>query len=89
MVIDDSRRRVSERRIFQRQNIPWILLSTNAIDLCINPILKSIALPYSADMTLDEKIRLGMVALTGASIVFASLGLRVGPLEIMGGFGTS
>ena len=44
---------------------------------------------HSADMTLDEKIRLGMVALTGASLVFASLGLRVGPLEVIGGFGIS
>ncbi len=43
---------------------------------------------YSADMTLDEKIRLGMVALTGASLVFASLGLHASPLEIIGGFGT-
>lgn len=40
-------------------------------------------------MTLDEKIRLGMVAITGASLVFASLGLRIGPLEIIGGFGVS
>lgn len=38
-------------------------------------------------MTLDEKIRLGMVALTGASVVFASLGLHVGPLDIAGGMG--
>jgi hypothetical protein len=45
--------------------------------------------PMVWTMTLDEKIRLGMVALTGASIVFASLGLKVGPLEIIGGFGTS
>ena len=36
-------------------------------------------------MTLDEKIRLGMVALTGASLVFASLGLHLGPLDIIGG----
>ena len=36
-------------------------------------------------MTLDEKIRLGMVALSGASIVFASLGLHVGPLDIIAG----
>ncbi len=41
----------------------------------------------SAGMTLDEKIRLGMVALTGASIVFASLGLKISPLEAIGGFG--
>jgi len=38
-------------------------------------------------MTLDEKIRLGMVALSGASLVFASLGLNAGPLEIIGGWG--
>jgi hypothetical protein len=42
-----------------------------------------------ADMTLDEKIRYGMLALSGASLVFASLGLKVGPLEIIGGWGVS
>ena len=42
-----------------------------------------------ADMTLDEKVRLGMVALTGASIVFATLGLKIGPLEVIGGYGVS
>jgi hypothetical protein len=40
-------------------------------------------------MTLDEKIRYGVMALSGASLVFASLGLRIGPLEIIGGFGVS
>lgn len=40
-------------------------------------------------MTPDEKIRLGMLALAGASIVFASLGLKLGPLDLMGGWGTS
>jgi hypothetical protein len=49
---------------------------------------KSASVP-SADMTLDEKIRYGMMALTGASLVFASLGLKVGPLEIIGGAGIS
>ena len=39
-------------------------------------------------MTLDEKIRYGMLALAGASVVFASLGLSVGPLEIIRGFGS-
>jgi hypothetical protein len=39
-------------------------------------------------MTLDEKIRYGMLALSGASLVFATLGLKIGPLEAMGGFGT-
>jgi hypothetical protein len=44
---------------------------------------------YPCAMTLDEKIRIGMMAISGASLVFATLGLRVGPLEIIGGFGTS
>ena len=39
-------------------------------------------------MTLDEKVRYGMLALGGASIVFATLGLKIGPLEIVGGFGS-
>ena len=50
-------------------------------------ILKNDGNPTGADMTLDEKIRYGMVALTGASIVFATLGLKVGPLEVIGGWG--
>jgi hypothetical protein len=36
-------------------------------------------------MTIDEKIRYGMVAMTGASIVLASFGLHVNPLMITGG----
>jgi hypothetical protein len=40
-------------------------------------------------MTLDEKIRYGVLAISGASLVFATLGLRVGPLEIIGGWGGS
>ena len=36
-------------------------------------------------MTQEEKIRLGMLALTGASLVFASLGLHAGPLEAIAG----
>lgn len=43
--------------------------------------------PYA--MTLDEKIRIGMMAISGASLVFATLGLKLGPLEIIGGFGSS
>lgn len=38
-------------------------------------------------MNLDEKIRLGMVALAGASIVFASFGVHISPLDIAGGMG--
>jgi len=41
------------------------------------------------DMTIDEKIRLGMVALAGASVVFVTLGLHLGPLDIVGGSGPS
>lgn len=44
---------------------------------------------YAADMTLDEKIRYGMMALTGVSLVFASLGIKVGPLEPIRGWGSS
>jgi len=40
-------------------------------------------------MTLDEKIRYGVLAISGASLVFATLGLRVGPMEIIGGWGSS
>ncbi len=40
---------------------------------------------YGGAMTLDEKIRYGMAALSGASLVFASLGVHLGPLEIIGG----
>jgi len=40
-------------------------------------------------MTLDEKIRYGMLALTGASIVFAALGIHhLTPLGVMGGSGS-
>jgi len=42
----------------------------------------------TAGMTLDEKIRYGMLAIGGASIVFATLGLNLGPLEIIGGWGS-
>ena len=56
-------------------------------NLCEGSVLKS-ATETLATMTLDEKIRFGMIALSGASLVFASLGLKVGPLEIIGGFGT-
>ena len=42
-----------------------------------------------ANMTLDEKIRYGMVALGGASIVLATLGVHFNPLDICGGMGTT
>ena len=42
-----------------------------------------------ANMTLDEKVRYGMVALAGASVVLASLGVHISPLDIIGGAGTT
>jgi hypothetical protein len=38
-------------------------------------------------ITLDEKIKYGMVALTGASLVLTGLGLHVNPLAIAGAYG--
>jgi hypothetical protein len=38
-------------------------------------------------MTLDEKVRLGMMAVTGASLVFATLGVHISPLMNGGGYG--
>jgi len=39
-------------------------------------------------MTLDEKVKLGIVALSGAGLVFATLGVHITPLDIMGGSGS-
>jgi hypothetical protein len=54
-------------------------------------LLNLICQPFHTlvNMTLDEKVRLGMVALSGASIVFATLGVHINPLEIIGGAGTT
>jgi hypothetical protein len=41
-----------------------------------------------SDMTLDEKVRYGMLALTGAGIVFAALGLHLGPIDVTGSTGS-
>jgi hypothetical protein len=38
-------------------------------------------------MTLDDKIRIGMVALTGGSIALAALGVHVNPLSAVSGAG--
>jgi small-conductance mechanosensitive channel len=39
-------------------------------------------------MTLDEKVRYGMMAIGGASVVFATLGLHLSPLDVVaGGYG--
>ena len=54
-------------------------------------MLNLICLPFYAltNMTLDEKVRYGMVALGGASFVLATLGVHLNPLDIIGGAGTT
>ncbi len=42
---------------------------------------------HLAHMTADEKMRYGMMALGGASIVLTALGLHISPLQIVGGAG--
>ena len=39
-------------------------------------------------MTVDEKIRYGMMALTGSSVVLAAFGVHVNPLAAIGGIGS-
>ena len=56
---------------------------------CIGSLLNVKVDNPAGTMTLDEKIRYGMMALTGARLVFAALGLKIGPLEIIGGYGPS
>jgi hypothetical protein len=38
-------------------------------------------------MTLEDKVRYGLMALSGASIVFVTLGVHFSPLEVIGGYG--
>ena len=38
-------------------------------------------------MTIDEKVKIGMMAVGGASIVLTTLGLHTGPIGVMGGVG--
>jgi hypothetical protein len=38
-------------------------------------------------MTLDEKVKFGMMAVTGASLVLATMGVHISPLSIGGGYG--
>jgi hypothetical protein len=35
-------------------------------------------------MTLDEKIRYGMVAIAGASVVLTAMGLHLSPIQVAG-----
>ncbi len=40
-----------------------------------------------AAMNPDEKVRLGVMAVAGASVVFATLGVHISPLDVMGSWG--
>ena len=66
-----------------------MLESAWAIYIIAGRTLSLICQPFRAlaNMTLDEKIRFGMIALGGASIVFATLGVHFNPLDIVGGSG--
>jgi len=39
-------------------------------------------------VTLDERIRYGVMAAAGASLIFAALGLHMSPLDAMSGVGS-
>ncbi len=38
-------------------------------------------------MSTDDKIKYGMMALTGASVIAATMGVHIGPLGIASGLG--
>lgn len=38
-------------------------------------------------MTLEDKVRYGMMAIGGASVVFATMGVHFSPLMVAGGYG--
>jgi hypothetical protein len=38
-------------------------------------------------MTIDEKVRYGMMALGGASLILTAMGVHINPLQIVGGAG--
>ncbi len=40
-------------------------------------------------MSTDDKIRYGMMALTGSSVVLAAFGVHINPLQIISGAGIS
>jgi hypothetical protein len=40
-------------------------------------------------MTLEEKVRYGMLAVTGAAVVANVLGVHISPLDLAGSSGTS
>jgi len=44
---------------------------------------------HLCDMTLEEKVRYGMLAVTGAAVVANVLGVHISPLDIAGASGTS
>jgi len=65
-----------------------ISLSDAKMWSCVCEWFKS-GLVDAADMTLDEKLRYGMLALGGLSIVLAALGVHPMPLKPIGGAGSA
>ncbi len=39
---------------------------------------------HRVPMSTDDKIKFGMMALSGASVVLATMGVHLGPIEIQG-----
>ena len=76
--------------------ISWPILS-HIISVCIEkyayPLSRNLGINTEKSMpllmTIDDKIRYGMIALAGASLVLAALGVHVDPLRIGGGYGGS
>ncbi len=38
-------------------------------------------------MSTEDKVKFGLMALTGASVVFSTLGVHILPLQVIGGYG--
>jgi hypothetical protein len=38
-------------------------------------------------MTLDEKVRYGMMSMSGAAFILATLGMHISPLDVGGSYG--
>jgi hypothetical protein len=45
-------------------------------------------IPYLLAVSLDEKIRYGIMAAAGVSLIFGTLGLHLSPPDVMSGIGS-
>jgi hypothetical protein len=53
-----------------------------SLSICLN-----LNLAFRKGMTIDEKVRYGMLALGGASVILTAMGLHIAPLNALGGSG--